>query len=178
MQQQAELDRIVGAAYDVYAAPVRRYLTGITRDASAAEDLTHDAFLRLTIEVGAGRVPDDIGPWLHRVGRNLAMSRGRRRSVADRHAGNLARPEPAPLPETAALEAEEQRAAVEALGQLSPVHRRVVTLASYGIEGPAIARSIGRSEGATRTLLCRARARLRASLLAAESAAELAAPLG
>ena len=178
MQQHAEIDRIVGVAYEVYAAPVRRYLTGVTCDASAAEDLTHDAFLRLTVEVGAGRVPDDIGPWLHRVGHNLAMSRGRRRSVADRHAGNLARPAPAPLPETAALEAEEQRAAVVALGHLSPVHRRAVMLASYGVDGPAIARSIGRSEGATRTLLCRARARLRATLLAAEGAAELAAPIG
>ena len=60
MQQHAEIDRIVGVAYEVYAAPVRRYLTGVTRDASAAEDLTHDAFLRLTVEVGAAP-PDSDG---------------------------------------------------------------------------------------------------------------------
>ena len=90
MQNQVEIDRIVGTAYDTYAGSVRRYLTGVTHDSSAAEDLTHDAFLRLTVEVRAGRTPDDIGAWLHRVGHNLAMSRGRRMQVADRHLAELA----------------------------------------------------------------------------------------
>ena len=92
MQDQAEIDRIVGTAYDTYSGSVRRYLTGVTRDSGAAEDLTHDAFERLTAEVRAGRVPDEIGAWLHRVGHNLAMSRGRRIAVADRHVAELACP--------------------------------------------------------------------------------------
>jgi RNA polymerase sigma-70 factor (ECF subfamily) len=169
MEHLNDVDRIVGSAYDVYAGAVCRYLTSITRDPAAAEDLTQDAFLRLTVEVGAGRVPDDIGAWLHRVGHNLAMSRARRRVVADRHLGELVRPDIAPSPEVAAIRGEEERAAAAALHDLPEVHRQAVVMAAYGVDGPAIANAIGRSQGATRTLLCRARARLRTNLLALEA---------
>jgi RNA polymerase sigma-70 factor (ECF subfamily) len=169
MQHQAEIDRIVGTAYATYSGSVRRYLTAVTRDASAAEDLTHDAFLRLTVEVGAGRTPDDIGAWLHRVGHNLAMSRGRRMQVADRREAELARPQQAISPETAAIHDEERRAAVDALSLLPLVHQQAMILASFGVGGPEIAQAIGRTQGATRTLLCRARARMRTSLLAAQA---------
>jgi RNA polymerase sigma-70 factor, ECF subfamily len=169
MQHQAEIDGIVGTAYTTYSGSVRRYLTGVTRDVSAAEDLTHDAFLRLTVEVGAGRTPDDIGAWLHRVGHNLAMSRGRRMQVADRHEAELARPQPSPSPESAAIHDEENRAAMDALSLLPLLHQQAMILASFGVGGPEIARSIGRTQAATRTLLCRARARVRTSLVAAEA---------
>jgi DNA-directed RNA polymerase specialized sigma24 family protein len=115
MNHDRDRDRIVGSAYAVYAGSVCRYLTRVTRDASSAEDLTQDAFLRLTVEVGAGRVPDNIGAWLHRVGHNLAMSRARRQSVADRHLIALARPGWAASPEAAAVRHEEEREAVDAL---------------------------------------------------------------
>jgi RNA polymerase sigma-70 factor (ECF subfamily) len=169
MERDGELDRIVGSAYAVYGASVRRYLTGVTRDAAAAEDLAQDVFLRLTVEVGAGRVPDNIGAWLHRVGYNLAMSRARRKAVADRHLVALARPAIAASPEAAIVRHEQERAAVEALQDLTLAQQQAVILASYGIDGPEIARSIGRSQGATRTLLCRGRARMRMTLLAAEA---------
>jgi RNA polymerase sigma-70 factor, ECF subfamily len=169
MQQHGDVDRIVGSAYAVYSGSVCRYLTSVTRDASSAEDLTQDAFLRLTVEVGAGRVPDNVGAWLHRVGHNLAMSRARRNSVADRRLIALARPESAASPEAAAVRHEEEQAAVDALRFLSSAQQRAVVLSSYGVDGPEIARSMGRSQGATRTLLCRGRARLRTSLLAAEA---------
>ena len=169
MDQPADLDRIVGTAYAVYAGPIRRYLTGITRDLNAAEDLTQDAFLRLTVEVGAGRVPDDIAGWLHRVGYNLAMSRGRRLSVADRHLAELAPASVGASPEAAAIRDEESRVAVAALGCLPVTQRRAMVLASFGVDGPEIARAIGRTQGATRTLLCRARARVRETMLAEEA---------
>ena len=71
-----DVERIVESAYLTHNAALQRYLTGLTRDPNAAEDLAQDAFERLTTEVRAGRVPDEIGGWLHRVGHNLAMSRG------------------------------------------------------------------------------------------------------
>jgi RNA polymerase sigma-70 factor (ECF subfamily) len=170
MDQPADQDRIVATAYAVHAGSIRRYLGSVTRDHDVAEDLTQDAFLRLTVEVGAGRVPDDIGAWLRRVAFNLAMSRGRRQSVADRHLAGLVQTTVASSPEAAAIHDEDAVAAVRALGMLPAIHRQAIVLASFGVDGPEIARTIGRTQGATRTLLCRARARVRTAMLAEETA--------
>jgi len=142
----------------------------ITRDASAAEDLAQEAFLRLSTEVRAGRMPDNVGAWLHRVGVNLATSRGRRASVAERRKAELVERGSAPSPEMAALEAEEHRTLRAALETLGETDRRALVLAAHGYRGPEIARRIGRTEGATRTLLCRARSKLRNQMVEAGAA--------
>jgi RNA polymerase sigma factor (sigma-70 family) len=165
MDHEPDVERIVGSAYDAHATALQRYLTGIIRDPVAAEDLVQDAFLRLTVEVRAGRAPDDIGGWLHRVAYNLAMSRGRRRTVADRHRRDLVTTELARSPESLAVAHEEHATVREALGALGSADRSALVLASLGYDGPEMARSLGRSQGATRTLLCRARAKLRAQML-------------
>lgn len=163
-----DVERIVGRAYQAHSSPLRRYLTGLTRDPAAAEDLTHDAFERLTAEVRAGRVPDEIGGWLHRVGHNLAMSRGRRLSVADRHRCELVVSDWAPSPESLTVAGEEHRAVGAALEGLAQIDRQALVLAAHGYRSTEIAASIGRSDVATRTLLCRARAKVRARLLAGQ----------
>lgn len=168
MDTGLDVDGIVGTAYLTHSGSLRRYLTSLTRDVAAAEDLTHDAFERLTNEVRAGRVPDDLGGWLHRVGHNLAMSRGRRISVADRRRSELVVSGWAPSPESLAVAGEEQRAVGTALEGLGPVDRQALILASHGYHGAEIARSIGRTDLATRTLLCRARAKVRARMLATQ----------
>ena len=170
MRTERAVDGIVGSAYELHRAALMRYLTGVTRDAVVAEDLVQDAFLRLTMEVSAGRVPDDIGPWLYRVAHNLAMSRGRRLSVADRKRAALAVQDQPVSPELVALALERDREVAAAVGDLDPVHRDALVLAAMGYGGAEIARSIGRSDGATRTLLCRARAKVRARLLATQPA--------
>jgi RNA polymerase sigma-70 factor, ECF subfamily len=170
MDAERAVEGIVGSAYEVHRAALMRYLTGITRDAVIAEDLVQDAFLRLTVEISAGRVPDDIGPWLYRVAHNLAMSRGRRLSVADRKRSALAVPDQPESPESVALAAERDREVSRVVAELDPVHQEALALAALGYGGVEIARTIGRSHGATRTLLCRARAAARARLLATEPA--------
>lgn len=170
MDSTRDLEAIVGTAYVTHSGSLQRYLTSLTRDQAAAEDLSQDAFERLLREVGEGRVPDDIGGWLHRVGHNLAMSRGRRMSVADRHRSALVVADVAPSPESLAVAGEDQRAVGAVLEDLGVVDRQALVLASHGYRGAEIARSIGRSEVATRTLLCRARAKVRAQVLAAELA--------
>ena len=60
---------LVEAAYVENAPALIRNLTAFTRDAAEAEDLAHEAFVRLAIEVAAGRNPDNVGAWLHRVAR-------------------------------------------------------------------------------------------------------------
>ena len=163
-----DVERIVGSAYAAHSGQLQRYLTGLTRDPDAAQDLTHDAFERLTVEVRAGRVPDEIGGWLHRVGHNLAMSRGRRISVADRRRSELVVSDWAPSPESLTVAGDEQRQVGAALEGLGQIDRQALLLAAQGYRGTEIAQSIGRSDVATRTLLCRARAKVRAQLLAGQ----------
>lgn len=161
-------DGFVAAAFDLHAATLRRRLTTITRDPELAEDLTQEAFVRLLTQVRSGRCPDDVGAWLARVGHNLAMSQGRRKAVAARHRGDLVRTEVMPSPEAVTLAVEEQRSVAAVLEGLAAVDRDALVMAAHGYKGAEIARTIGRSEMATRTIMCRARARIRARLHAAE----------
>ena len=158
----------VAAAYTDHAAAVTRYLTGLTRDPAAAEDLAQEAFVRLMGEVEAGRSPHNVGGWLFRVASNLATSRGRHLAVVARHAPALAPEETDRTrrsPEDAVVEREGAIALQRALGRLREADREVILLAANGLDGAELARQTGRSEIATRTMLCRARARLREELV-------------
>ena len=166
MQEQA--GRLIEAVFLEHRAALVRHLRLITRDAEVAQDLAQEAFLRLAREIEAGRTPDDAGAWLHRVGMNLATSRGRHLQVVDRRAGDLARPAEPPSPEDAAAGGELTRAVAQALAQLSGAERHALVLAAYGFDGGEIAVSIARTPGATRTLLCRARAKIREHVRLAE----------
>ncbi len=166
---QLNADEIVESAFAAHAAAVRRGLTRHVHDPAAAEDLAQEAFIRLVIEVRAGRTPNHIGSWLHRVGYNLAMSRGRRIAVAERHSGDMARSSEGASPEVLTLECERDVGLREALATLGGVDRQALVLAAQGYRTVEIARSIGRTDGATRTLLCRARTKLRGVILATES---------
>ena len=155
---------IIEAAWTAHRAPLVRRLTALTRDPEVAQDLAQEAFLRLTREVEAGRVPDDPAAWLHRVAANLAASRGRHLTVVDRRVGELARPDSPPTPEALAVQAETSAALRSALDELSSTDRDALLLAAHGYRGHEIAASLGRSPGATRTLLCRARTKIRGRL--------------
>jgi RNA polymerase sigma-70 factor (ECF subfamily) len=158
---QAYAERLVEAAFTEHRASLVRRLTAVTRNADVAEDLAQEAFLRLAREIEAGRLPDDVGAWLRRVGTNLAMSRGRHLQVVDRRAGALPRPAEPDSPEHAVVEGELTAAVGAVLAQMSRAERHALALAANGYGGIEIAASLGRTPGATRTLLCRARAKIR-----------------
>jgi RNA polymerase sigma factor (sigma-70 family) len=164
MAARTDIQQIIEGAYATNALPLLRHLTAATRDPSAAEDLTQEVFVRLIVELGAGRVPDDLAAWSHRVGLNLAMSRGRRMAVADRHAHELLELGSPPSPEAVALAAEQHESRRDAVAALGATDQRALILSANGYRGPEIARSIGRSDAATRTLLCRARTKVRARM--------------
>ncbi len=161
--QQSDLE----AAYRDHATALERHALALTRDPGVAEDVVQEAFARLAAELAGNRRPDNIRAWLHRVVANLVASRGRHLSVVDRYLPRLVDHDLAASPEALALEAEVGDALRGALAALPATDRRAVMLAAHGYRGPEIAALIGRSDGATRTLLCRARSRLRAQLLAA-----------
>ena len=161
----AAAELLVEEAYTDYGAALERHLTVVCRDRDAAQDLAQEAFLRLAREVEAGRTPRNTGAWLHRVGANLAASRGRHLVVADRRSAELPQPAGAPNPEHVLIEAELTADVTKMLAELSGHERHALVLAAYGYGGAEIATSIGRTPGATRTLLCRARSKLRERLL-------------
>ena len=155
------------AAYAEHAGPLRAHLKGYTRDVAAAEDLVHETFVRLLSEIADGRSPLHLRAWLFRVGINLAASRGRRQGVAARRASDLVRNDVVPSPEDELLAREAALAVEGRLAHLPRDVRTALLLAADGYSGAEIAARIGRSELATRSLLCRYRGRLRAGVAAA-----------
>ena len=155
-------------AYDAHHDELWGFLLDATRDGSVAEDLLQEVFLRLLREARAGRMPELVRPWLYRVAANLAISRGRRLvsarrwferfGVAEHRAAVAESPEPRYLRHEAAEDLD------LVLAGLRPDARAALLLSAEGFSGREIAAAIGRTEIATRTLLCRARTQVRHQL--------------
>jgi RNA polymerase sigma-70 factor (ECF subfamily) len=159
----------LAAIYEDRRAELYAFLVGMTHDPDLAEDLLQDTFLRLVREARAGRMPDEVRPWLYRVAANAAVDRGRRVAVVARFLPRLLdRREPV-RPEGEALRSERDAELRAALGRLPPDRRAALLLAARGFSGHEVAAALGRTEGATRTLMCRARLELRATLESAEA---------
>jgi RNA polymerase sigma-70 factor (ECF subfamily) len=152
------------AIYQERRAEVFAFLVGMTHDREAAEDLLQDTFIRLIREARAGRMPDEVRAWLFRVASNAAISRSRRGAVWQRLLPGLVDRRESLLPDDEALRSERNRELDGALAHLAPDGRAALLLAAQGLAGREIAISLGRSEGATRTLLCRSRIQLRSIL--------------
>ena len=154
------------AAYAEHGEALRLHLTRLTRDAAAAEDIVHEAFVRLITESAAGRAPDHVRAWLYRVAVNLATSRARHQGVATRRASELLARGVAPSPEDELLDREASRQLAVQLAHLPDDVRTALILSAHGYSGAEIGRRIGRSELATRSMLCRQRSRLRSTFAA------------
>ena len=153
------------AIYLEQAGRLRGRLLGMTRDPAIAEDLASEAFVRLAIEIRAGRMPNDPAAWLHRVGANLAVSRGRRATVATRALPSLFQRDDVASPEDDVVTRERDLAVRRIVDSLAAPDRAIVVLAAQGYPPGEIAGMIGLSGAATRTRLCRARGRLRRRLV-------------
>lgn len=156
-----------GDAYERHAAEVYGFLVRTVRDGDAAADLLADAFTKLLIEERGGRWPDQPRAWLYRVASNLAMSRGRRLQAAarvDRVLQARLQDRLSDSPEAGVLKHERRGDLDRALALLGADARVALLLAAQGFDGAAIAVAIGRTEAATRTLMCRSRMRLRQEL--------------
>jgi len=157
----------ISTAYSQHADALRAFLTRSTRDAAAAEDLVHETFIRLLTETAEDRAPVHLRAWLFRVAANLAASRGRRQGVAARRAPELLPRGVAPSPEDELLDREAAGALQRRLAHLPDHVRAALLMSAHGFSGAEIAVRIGRSELATRSLLCRYRGRLRSRVAAA-----------
>jgi len=166
-------DAAVVAAWTAHHGEIFAFLVRTTRSPEAAEDLLQEAYLRLTTEIRAGRAPENTRAWLYRVGANLAVSRGRRLSAAFRGIVKI-RSTSAPAtttftPEASYLGREGRADLLATLADLGPDARAALLLAAEGFTGAEIAAAIGRTDAATRTLLCRTRVQVRSRLESAEA---------
>jgi RNA polymerase sigma-70 factor (ECF subfamily) len=162
----ANVERETALAYDAFAHRLRSFAISATRDGELADDIVQEAFLRLVVELKAGRKPDNVGGWLFRVAGNLIISRGRRKSIADRARSLLVRHDTHPSPEQDALAHERDRTLATALSKLPADARVALLLAARGMGATEIGIAIRKSPGATRTYICRARVKLRDELAA------------
>jgi RNA polymerase sigma-70 factor (ECF subfamily) len=160
----------LAAAYASHEATLYGFALRATRDHDAAEDAVAEAYDRLLREWRRGHHPENVGGWLMRVAANVIVSSHRRRAVADRWRALIGRRMRATADDPEALVvAREGRSELEArLATLAPDARTALLLAANGFSCTEIADAIGRSDGATRTLLCRSRMRMREILGADE----------
>ncbi len=156
------------ALYEAHRAELLGFLVRMIHDREAAEELLQDAFIRLIRETRAGRMPDDPRAWLYRVAANAAISRGRHGAVWTRLVPRLLDHRQPVSPEGEFLRTERDAAVHAAMAGLPSDARAALLLAAQGFDGHEIAASIGKTEGATRTLMSRSRAQLRLVLEAAE----------
>ena len=161
----------VAQAYVAYASELGGYVTRRFGGNVVAEDVVHEAFARLIRDIAAGREPDCVRPWLYRVAHNLAVDELRRPVRFE--------PEPdderAPAAWSPSAEVEFETWSLgpelrKALGSLSHARRTSILMAADGYSGREIAGAVGRSELATRALLCRTRRMLRGVLAGAGAA--------
>jgi RNA polymerase sigma-70 factor (ECF subfamily) len=163
---QQTSDEAVTACFAEHAAGLERYVRSMVRDADEAADVCQESFVRLLLAGRDGRLPDAPGAWLRRVAHNLVVSGHRHRQIGERMLPRLADDETGGSLEDAAIRREENDALVTALDKVSTDDRAALILAAQGYRGSEIATYLGRTELASRALLCRARGRLGAQLVA------------
>jgi len=147
-----------------YAPKLSRFAERLLRDASEAEDVVQETFLRLW-QRARDYTPDArVTTWLHRITHNLAVDRLRAR-------GRLAPlPEDEDMPESArqpSLLDEKRRALLleDALRALPERQAAAVVLVHlHGLTGSEAAEVLGVGPEALESLLARARRTLKAGL--------------
>lgn len=142
---------------------VFRMLHRMTGDPALAEDLTHDAFVRVheARDQYDGRGP--VAAWVFRIAANLARDELRRRT---RRADALSA-YPGRDGQTAPVDSDLRVSLQDALAELGPGYRHVVLLHDVdGYTHAEIAEMLGIREGTSRVRLTRARVLLRAALSA------------
>lgn len=81
MSEQPESHRDFAGFYQATVAPLRRYLTRLLGNAAEAQDVAHDAYMRVYPAEGK-RPADKPAALLYTTARRLAINRLKRRSIA------------------------------------------------------------------------------------------------
>jgi RNA polymerase sigma-70 factor (ECF subfamily) len=154
--------RAFDVIYTRFADPLHRYLYARCGDATLAEELHGDLWLRVVERLGSFRPPPSgvdaaFAAWLYRIGYNLVIDSVRKRGGPGVNIDDveLASHEPAPVERLIA--ADESTALRAAIEQLTPDQREVVMMRFFEERSNAeVAALTGRSEGAVKVMQHRA----------------------
>jgi RNA polymerase sigma-70 factor (ECF subfamily) len=128
--QQGNLSAF-GRLYEIYFERVYRYMMARVGDASEAEDLTQELFLKVMASLGSYRFQGPpFAAWLFRIARNTVVDRARRRKTAG---PSVPLEEASFVPAGGSVEEEALRTLsretlVAALGRVTDLQRQVVEL--------------------------------------------------
>ena len=158
---KAELDRAFEDLYRTHLRDVYSYAYYRVGNHHDAEDLTEQAFLQAYRHFERARRESDgrpLRPWLIRIAHNLASNYHRDRARRPEAALDAIEP-PSQPHDTERIVAgrEELRLVMDRLGEL-PDDRRDALIMRFalGMSNREIARSLGRTDGATKVLIHRA----------------------
>ena len=148
--------------YDRYAQLIYRYAYRFVGDASLAEDLTSEVFLKLLQVLGTSRAPrTQLQGWLYRVARNLAIDWRRQQAKGVQFSLNEELTPDGGSPATRLEEQQLHQDLREAIGKLAPSQQQVIVLRfGEGRKLREIGRLMGKSEGAIKLIQYRAIKRL------------------
>jgi RNA polymerase sigma-70 factor (ECF subfamily) len=146
-----DVEQEVIRAYESLRSPVYLYLAAVLGDASEAEDICQEVFLRLFTHCSdRGLVAADrVRSWVFRVGHNLAIDRIRTRKSAGFFDGGdplpvlLQLPDLSPTPDQAMLERERLEAIQRRLTYLSCQEQHCLYLRAEGFRYREIAEILG-----------------------------------
>lgn len=164
-----EHDAWVAETTEAHLPALQRYVRSLVRDPDEAADICQEVALRLLVAARSGTRPDAPASWMYRVAHNLVVSRARHRAVASRAAEHLVDRRDVAGVEAEILDREQHVRLRETLQAAPADDRTAILMAASGRPGREIAAYLGRSDEATRSLLCRARARIRIQLVAADA---------
>jgi RNA polymerase sigma factor (sigma-70 family) len=141
------------------------FLRGLLESREEAEDAVQETLLRAYLGLSRLRRPDHVDGWLFGIAINVARMRLRSRAAHDRALASVAATSGAPSIEQL-VEERELNSIVRGAIQVLPAAQREVVLLHYvdGLSCEEIGAILGRSAGAIRVRLHRARAQLRAEL--------------
>lgn len=164
-ERVAERDRL-GELYQQHAQGGMRLAYLLTGDQAAAEDLFHDAFIRVGAKLGAIREPAAFGGYLRRAIVNQHTSRMRRVRLERSHVEREAHAVTSRRASAPASEGMDDRDAIwQALQQLPARQRAAVVLRYYDDQTEAAtAKALGCSVSAVKSMMQRAMVTLRTQI--------------
>ncbi len=146
--------------YELFYKQVYQAAFFITNDAGLAEDVAHEAFLKLMDKIDQIKDPSKLEAWMCRIAANKAKDIIRHRSVTALFAEvrDIYLDNQLISPETVLLENEKKQIIQQQIGSLQPEHKHILYLKYYkDMSVHEISTEIGIPTGTVKSRLARAR---------------------